>query len=48
MLLPRWYRFDVCDAAAGGTVMMCLMLLPVVTAIATATGIATATAATYY
>ena len=40
--------FDVCDAAAGGTVMMCLMLLLVVTAIATATGFATATAATYY
>ena len=41
---PRWYRFDVFDAAPGGTVLMCLMLLPVITATATAISTATATA----
>ena len=32
------------DAAPGGTVLMCLMLLPVITATATATATATDTA----
>ena len=35
LLLPRCHRFDVFDAASGGTVLMWLMLLPVVTATAT-------------
>ena len=44
LLLPRCHRFDVFDAASGGTVLMWLMLLPVVTATATAAATATATA----
>ena len=40
----RWYRFDVFDAAPGGTVLMRSMLLPVIIATATATASATATA----